>query len=139
MAEEGQKLLPCPFCGGEAERVDVPAEADYDDGAGGSFIQCRRCVASTGLHYEFKENLVSSWNDRAKPLPAVERTIANEALRRAAEAVEQRAVEVGRQECCGHGVGYGEHQECCGSPDFVITDRDAATAIRALIKEPGHE
>ena len=72
-------------------------------------------------------------------LAAVERTIANEALRRAAEAVEQRAVEVGRQECCGHGVGYGEHQECCGSPDFVITDRDAATAIRALIKEPGHE
>lgn len=88
MAEEGQKLLPCPFCGGEAERVDVPAEADYDDGAGGSFIQCRRCVASTGLHYEFKENLVSSWNDRAKPLPAVERTIANEALRRAAEVAE---------------------------------------------------
>lgn len=55
-----------------------------------------------------------------------------EALRRAAEAVAQRAVEVGRQECCGHGVGYGEYQECCGSPDFVITDRDAATAIRAL-------
>ncbi|HNC23756.1 MAG TPA: Lar family restriction alleviation protein [Opitutaceae bacterium] len=119
MAEEGQKLLPCPFCGGEAERVDVPAEADYDDGAGGSFIQCRRCVASTGLHYEFKENLVSSWNDRAKPLPAVERTIANEALRRAAE-VARGFWRVGKPE----GVSF---YDC-------IADR-----IEALIKEPGHE
>lgn len=124
MAEEGQKLLPCPFCGGEAERVDVPAEADYDDGAGGSFIQCRRCVASTGLHYEFKENLVSSWNDRAKPLPAVERTIANEALRRAAEAA---ALEPDFSMKTEYAMGYERGRN------------EAATKVRALIKEPGHE
>ena len=122
MAEEGQKLLPCPFCGGEAERVDVPAEADYDDGAGGSFIQCRRCVASTGLHYEFKENLVSSWNDRAKPLPTVERTITNEALRRAAEVAD----------------GFWQTDENWVSSDerigFFPKDGDPAAAIAAAIR-----
>jgi hypothetical protein len=60
-------LLPCPFCGGEAERIDVPAEDEVDGGAnaGGSCIQCTRCVASTALHFDRKENLVSSWNERA--------------------------------------------------------------------------
>ena len=131
MAEEGQKLLPYPFCGGEAERVDVPAEADYDDGAGGSFIQCRRCVASTGLHYEFKENLVSSWNDRAKPLPAVERTIANEALRRAAEVVENNQEWMSIGKATARGLDTRMHGNQAGLA--------YADAIRALIKEPGHE
>lgn len=62
------KLLPCPFCGGEPERIDVPYEDDVDGGmnAGGSCIQCKRCAASTGLHFDRKENLYSSWNERAK-------------------------------------------------------------------------
>ena len=57
-------LKPCPFCGGEAERIDIPAEHDDIENAGASCIQCSRCVASTALHFDRKENLESSWNDR---------------------------------------------------------------------------
>lgn len=59
-------LKPCPFCGGEAERVDI------DDGecAGGSYIRCIRCNAGTAVHFDRKEQLYSSWNDR-KVLAAV--------------------------------------------------------------------
>lgn len=49
-------LLPCPFCGGSASRNEM------DDGS--SYISCLRCSATTALHYDRKENLVSSWNDR---------------------------------------------------------------------------
>jgi len=56
-------LLRCPMCGGTAERVDVPPEAE-DENAGASFIACTRCNLSTGLAFDRKENLVSSWNDR---------------------------------------------------------------------------
>lgn len=66
-------LRECPFCGGSAERVDnLPTNEqvqnalswgqDYDDG--GSFIHCTRCDASTAIHFDRKENLVSSWNER---------------------------------------------------------------------------
>ncbi len=57
-------LKQCPFCGGEAERIDIPAEHDDIENAGASCIQCSRCVASTALHFDRKENLESSWNDR---------------------------------------------------------------------------
>lgn len=68
------ELLPCPFCGGEAKRVDngptkeqiqhaVSWGQDFDDG--GSFIECTKCHASTAIHYDRAENLYSSWNDRA--------------------------------------------------------------------------
>lgn len=53
------ELLDCPFCGGTAERFDA------DDG--GSAIQCSRCMASSPLHYDRKENLESSWNERDTP------------------------------------------------------------------------
>lgn len=52
------ELLPCPFCGGSARRY----EANID--TGGSAIECTGCKASTALHFDRKENLVSSWNDR---------------------------------------------------------------------------
>lgn len=57
-------LLPCPFCGGTAERCDVPGDIE-DDNAGGSCIQCTKCVASTAIFFGRKEHLVSSWNERA--------------------------------------------------------------------------
>ena len=57
-------LLPCPFCGGAAERIDVPGD-DGTENAGGSCIQCNRCAASGALHFDRKENLLSSWNQRA--------------------------------------------------------------------------
>ncbi|WP_430436814.1 hypothetical protein [Oceanibaculum nanhaiense] len=56
------ELLFCPFCGCDAERVDIDA-AD-DENAGGSFVRCRRCDASTAIHFDRKENLTSAWNSR---------------------------------------------------------------------------
>lgn len=67
-------LLPCPFCGGDAERgFNGPTKEqlanslswgqDVDDG--GSFIECQSCHASTALHYDRCENLVSDWNRRS--------------------------------------------------------------------------
>lgn len=66
-------LLPCPFCGGEAKRgYNGPTKEqlanglswgqDFDDG--GSFIECTKCHASTALHFDRCENLVSDWNRR---------------------------------------------------------------------------
>jgi Lar family restriction alleviation protein len=58
-----RELLPCPFCGGEAKRFDIEEREDVEN-AGASFITCTRCDASTALHFDRKENLLSSWNDR---------------------------------------------------------------------------
>ncbi|MGY3359719.1 Lar family restriction alleviation protein [Bradyrhizobium sp. GM0.4] len=56
-------LLPCPFCGGEADRQDIEA-IDGDDNPGGSYIECTACGACTQIHYGRKENLIDSWNSR---------------------------------------------------------------------------
>ena len=55
-------LKPCPFCGGEAARLDIEEEGPN---FGGSCIECARCGASGPVHFDRKENLESSWNDRA--------------------------------------------------------------------------
>ena len=79
-------FAPCPFCGGEAERIDIPTvgsdpELGGDPNAGGSCISCKRCAASTALHFDRKENLYSSWNDRAASRPApVDREAVERAL-----------------------------------------------------------
>lgn len=56
-------LLPCPFCGGSAARLDIEA-VDGEPNAGGSCIECTRCGACSPVHFDRKENLASSWNDR---------------------------------------------------------------------------
>lgn len=61
---ERDSLKPCPFCGGEAGELvfdDVPQD---DVNFGGSCISCRQCGASSAVHFDRKENLYSSWNDR---------------------------------------------------------------------------
>lgn len=55
------RLLPCPFCGGEAGIVDI----DEGENAGGSCVCCTGCMASSNVEFGFKENLVSNWNCRA--------------------------------------------------------------------------
>lgn len=54
-------LLPCPFCGGDAERIDI----EDGENAGGSCISCTVCQASSNIEFEFKENFVSNWNRRS--------------------------------------------------------------------------
>lgn len=53
-------ILPCPFCGGEAERVDI----DEGENAGGSCICCIVCHASSNLEFGRKENFIANWNRR---------------------------------------------------------------------------
>lgn len=60
-------LKPCPFCGGDAEWVDI--HDDEYGNTGGSVIECMSCGASTHVEFGFKENLTSAWNTRATPDP----------------------------------------------------------------------
>lgn len=56
-----EALLPCPFCGAEAEILDL----DEGENAGGSCVSCKRCLASSNVEFGRKENFVSNWNRRA--------------------------------------------------------------------------
>lgn len=59
-------LLPCPFCGGDADFgvSDIPA---HDNG---QYIQCQMCLASTCLVYplmeDAKPSLREKWNRRKR-------------------------------------------------------------------------
>jgi hypothetical protein len=46
-----------------------------------------------------------------------------------ASAVEKAAVLLDKKECCGFGVG--SPPDCCGDPLYMISERDAAAAIRS--------
>ncbi len=75
------ELKACPFCGGEAVRKDIEDQANENFGA--SYICCKRCWATTALHFDRKENLVSAWNERVAPTPPVQETGEVENLRAA--------------------------------------------------------
>lgn len=64
MAARGvAELLPCPFCGGMAEIVEI----SEGENSGGSCVCCTRCMASSNVEFAFKENFVGNWNRRATP------------------------------------------------------------------------
>lgn len=67
-ALEPGELLPCPFCGGTAEIVDIEDDDGFEN-AGGSCVCCTRCQVSTAVVFGRKETLYSSWNERVSPLP----------------------------------------------------------------------
>lgn len=49
------KLLPCPFCGGEAECRSGSSTTPY--------IRCKKCGCRTGSSYN-REKLAEAWNTR---------------------------------------------------------------------------
>lgn len=55
-------LKPCPFCGGDAEIVHI----NDGENEGGSCVQCSRCLASSNVEFEFKENFIDNWNRRTE-------------------------------------------------------------------------
>ncbi len=87
---QSENLKPCPFCGGEAERVDI----EDGENAGGSFVHCTVCDASGNIEFEFKENFISNWNRRV------------EAALSAAEPVSSRNDEAGYVEFLNEDVPY---------------------------------
>ena len=59
------KLLPCPFCGGEAvlePRISVHKEINR--------IVCTRCGANSGLHHTLPDAVIRKWNTR-KPVERI--------------------------------------------------------------------
>ena len=50
----GTKLLPCPFCGGEAEGIDFFPRF---------FVKCKNCGVNTGF-YSNISNAIEAWNTR---------------------------------------------------------------------------
>jgi len=64
---QSEQLLPCPFCGNEAARVDIPNIDPHEGGdsnAGGSYIHCLSCGVSGPINFGEKECLYEQWNYR---------------------------------------------------------------------------
>lgn len=61
------KLKPCPFCGAEAELVEIDDMTDAD--CGGNFVACKACEASTNLRFSAGDDarplVCEQWNRRA--------------------------------------------------------------------------
>jgi len=57
-----EELKPCPFCGRKAEVLELGDEANF----GGSVVCCSGCGASSPVHFDRKENLRASWNERIR-------------------------------------------------------------------------
>lgn len=71
-APDVAELLPCPFCGGKAEIINI----EEGENAGGSCVCCTKCNASGNVEFGFKENFISNWNRRlAKPQEAAPVTV----------------------------------------------------------------
>lgn len=72
---EDAELKPCPFCGDDARYICVPTDDEEDPNAGGEYIECSSCGASTTIYFPVKDSveriLMERWNRRAPAsLPA---------------------------------------------------------------------
>jgi len=61
------ELLPCPFCGGEADAIelDMPLDPGY-------YVACRKCDGQMGDSQDLYRNrdvVAEMWNRRATPSP----------------------------------------------------------------------
>lgn len=65
-----KRLLPCPFCGGNAHYLIIDQEEDPRK-AGGEYIECTNCGASTNITIPLMdvvtEIVIEKWNRRTKP------------------------------------------------------------------------
>ena len=55
------KLLPCPFCGGEADIEEIPG-SPYTDESYVYGVGCKEC--NIGWYEDTKEEAIERWNRR---------------------------------------------------------------------------
>lgn len=66
-------LLPCPFCGDEAEIISRPVYTylkPYDPETADKkhYVQCKGCATQCGaLEYDTPEEAAAAWNRRSRP------------------------------------------------------------------------
>lgn len=56
-----EELKPCPFCGGEAEIVDIDPTPHYV--AETHWVACKECKASTN-YSKNRDKAIEAWNRR---------------------------------------------------------------------------
>lgn len=61
------KLLPCPFCGGEARIQCAGVCMKHDGQSTDYFVSCHDCNASTQRYFETEQEAIAAWNLRAAP------------------------------------------------------------------------
>ncbi|MBR5874833.1 MAG: Lar family restriction alleviation protein [Oscillospiraceae bacterium] len=60
---KNKELLPCPFCGGEAEMFPMNIKPQY-----GYWVVCSNCGAEQP-QYKTKEESIKAWNTRTNTIP----------------------------------------------------------------------
>lgn len=86
----GDRLLPCPFCGSPARRIDFGVGSGENEG--GSCIECTGCQSSGAVEFGYKESFISNWNRRA--LFAQPSRGGQDALVTALEVFERRRADI---------------------------------------------
>lgn len=64
-----EKILPCPFCGAEAEKITLNEEHEVPKSSSwynGDVIQCTKCFCSSRIFFGEKEGIIEAWNQRVK-------------------------------------------------------------------------
>jgi len=116
MTTQTKKLLPCPFCGGEANVFQF----DTDD----AYVACSQCNGTNGVNYPSEEAAIAAWNTRTPNLSALD---SDEAVGVVARAIAINSYhENGLETMC-----------YAGQEDFANREqhhylRDAKAAIQAV-------
>ncbi len=80
-------LMPCPFCGGSADRITITDEDEVSN-VGGDVICCTKCDSCTRVFFGEKEGIEDAWNTRADLATERERKLV-EALKPFARRADQ--------------------------------------------------